>query len=124
LLPASMPHFKETGFYETLASGKYIQKYGARFPDYRSDDEIYFGFQDGFNRDIPSAFEVLRSEFDKDILNHARKLGATVYQPERVKEVQFSDDRVQVISNQNEYECRFVIDATGRESFLGKQLKL
>ena len=85
LLPASMPILKETGFYETLNSGKYIQKYGARFTDYRSDDEVYFGFSDGLNPDIPMAFEVLRSEFDRDILEHAHKSGVTVYQPERVE---------------------------------------
>src|SRR3954466_8053139 len=68
LLPASMPILKETGFYETLNNGKYIQKYGARFTDYKSEDEVYFGFEDGLNQDIPMAFEVLRSEFDKDIL--------------------------------------------------------
>ena len=44
LLPASMPIFKETGFYEILNSGKYIKKYGALFVDYETEEEIYFGF--------------------------------------------------------------------------------
>jgi flavin-dependent dehydrogenase len=124
LLPATMPIFKETGFYDTLNSGKYISKYGARFVDYRSDDEIYFGFQEGLNREIPSAFEVPRSEFDKDLLEHAKKCGATVYQPDRVKEVAFFDSHVHLTSSKGEFESKFVADATGRESILGRHFKL
>ena len=52
LLPASMPIYKEIGFYPKLASGQYIEKYGARFIDYGTDDEIYFGFSGGLNRQI------------------------------------------------------------------------
>lgn len=73
LLPASMPLFKEIGFYDTLNSGKYLAKWGARFIDYKTQDEVYFGFTDGLNTDIPMAFEVPRAEFDKDILEHAKK---------------------------------------------------
>src|SRR5580704_14563280 len=72
LLPATMPIYKETGFYDVLSSGKYIEKYGAKFIDYRNDDEIYFGFNDGLNPDIPMAFEVERCHFDKDILQYAK----------------------------------------------------
>jgi flavin-dependent dehydrogenase len=121
LLPATMPIFKETGFYETLASGKYIRKFGAAFVDYQSNDEIYFGFQDGFNADIPSAFEVERSELDSDLLAHAAKLGATIYQPERVKNVEFAKDSVLLTSSLGTCEAKYVIDATGREAMLGKQ---
>jgi flavin-dependent dehydrogenase len=123
LLPATMPIFKKTGFYETLNSGKYINKYGAAFVDYRSMDEVYFGFQDGFNPDIPSAFEVERSEFDKDILEHAIKKGATVYQPERVKGVEFHADHAVVTATNGQFQARLVIDATGRDAMLGKQSK-
>jgi flavin-dependent dehydrogenase len=121
LLPASMPIFKETGFYEKLKAGKYIEKFGARFIDYRSEDEVYFGFQDGFNSDIPSAFEVERAEFDKDILAHAANCGATVYQPERVKDVQLLEHSVIVKTNKSEYEAKFLVDATGREAMMGKK---
>jgi flavin-dependent dehydrogenase len=125
LLPSTMPIFKETGFYETLDSGKYIRKFGARFIDYRDDDaEIYFGFEEGLNRAIPMAFEVPRSEFDKDILEHARKCGATVYQPEKVKTVTIGDTKVNVTTNKGEYEALYIADASGRDSILGKQFNL
>lgn len=123
LLPASMPILMETGFYEKLDSGKYIRKYGARFVDYTTDDEVYFGFDDSLRPEFPMAFEVLRSEFDKDLLEHAREKGVTVYQPERVKDVEFLDDHVVVRTSARECQATFVVDATGRDSLLGKQTK-
>jgi flavin-dependent dehydrogenase len=122
LLPASMPIFKETGFYETLSGGKYIRKYGARFVDYQTDEEIYFGFEGGINADIPMAFEVERCDFDKDILAHAGKCGATIYQPCYVKEVSFFESHVIVRTLKGEeYEAKYVVDATGRSALLAKQ---
>jgi flavin-dependent dehydrogenase len=122
LLPASMPIFKESGFYETLSGGKYIRKYAARFVDYLTDEEVRFGFEGGFNADIPMAFEVERAVFDKDILEHAGKCGATVYQPARVKTVAFYESHVSVRTWAGEdYEAKYVIDATGRDSLIGKQ---
>ncbi len=122
LLPATMPIFKEMGFYEVLDSGKYIRKYGARFVDYETDDEIYFGFDDGLNPDIPMAFEVPRGEFDEDILQFAVKAGAHLKQPERVVEVKTSASHSEVVTNKGTYQAKFVIDTTGRDAFLGKRL--
>jgi flavin-dependent dehydrogenase len=107
LLPASMPLFKETGFYDVLNSGKYITKCGARFIDYRNDDEVYFGFAEGFNPDIPTAFEVERCEFDKDILAYAVKSGAKLYQPESVFEVDLMADGVRIQTGKRRFEAAY-----------------
>ncbi|HEX2882718.1 MAG TPA: NAD(P)/FAD-dependent oxidoreductase [Polyangiaceae bacterium] len=124
LLPASMPVFKETGVYDTLSSGSYIRKFGARFIDYGNDDEIYFGFQDGLNPDIPMAFEVPRADFDRDLLQHAQKSGATLYQPERVVGCELSPTGVILKGQQDEYHADYLIDASGRDSVIGKQLDM
>ena len=85
LLPASMPLLKRTGFFDILNSGKYITKYGAHFIDYQTEDEIYFGFADGLNPDIPIAFEVEREKLDKDMLAFAAKCGADSATPVEVR---------------------------------------
>lgn len=121
LLPAAMRIYRKTGFYDTLSSGKYLEKHGARFVDYRSDDEIRFGFADSLIPECPMAFEVPRSEFDRDLLEHARRLGVTVYQPERVTEVEFHPDHARVRSGAREARCRFVADASGRDAFMGRR---
>lgn len=127
LLPATMPIFKETGFYPKLDSGKYIRKFGARFVDFQTDDEVYFGFEGGLNQEIPSAFEVERKHFDADILAHAGEMGVKIHQPARVKETKFHDSHVAVTTvgteGTSEYTCKFLVDATGRDAFLGKHLK-
>jgi flavin-dependent dehydrogenase len=121
LLPASMPIFKKSGFYEHLDKGTYLRKYGARFIDYSNDDEIYFGFQEGLNPEIPMAFEVERAHFDKDILAHAVRSGAKLHQPETVTSVDVSSGGAVVRTNKGEYACDYVMDITGRDSFLGKK---
>ncbi len=124
LLPASMPLLKETGFYKVLDSGKYIRKYGARFVDYRNDDEVYFGFADGLNAEIPMAFEVERSEFDKDILDYAVKCGADLYQPETVVEFDVSPTGVRLQTDKHRFEAEYMMDVTGRDSLIGKRMKM
>jgi len=124
LLPASMPVFKRSGFYDVLAGGKYIQKNGARFIDYRNDDEINFGFAEGFNAEIPSAFEVERSEFDVDILNYAVKSGTKLYQPENVIEMDLMANGVRIQTDKHRFEAEYVMDISGRDAFISKQLKL
>ncbi|RYZ63410.1 MAG: FAD-binding protein, partial [Proteobacteria bacterium] len=134
LLPATMPLFKETGFYDVLDSGNYIRKYGARFIDYNNDDEVYFGFENGLNAEIPMAFEVERALFDKDILAFAVKHGAELHQPETVLSVEVvpagamqdnasgNDIGAFVKTNVAEYTCSYVMDVTGRDALLGKRL--
>jgi flavin-dependent dehydrogenase len=105
------------------SSGRYIEKFGARFVDYQSDDEVYFGFEGGLNPDIPSAFEVERRDFDRDILAHAADMGVHVHQPVRVKETRFHDSHAEVVTTEGTYTCKFVVDVTGRDAFLAKGMK-
>jgi len=121
LLPASMPMFKETGFYKVLDEGNYIKKYGANFIDYETEDRVYFGFEDGFNADIPMAFEVERAHFDRDILQYAVNSGAKLHQPERITEVQPFDDHVEIRTNKGVYAADFILDATGRDALVGRK---
>lgn len=124
LLPASMPLFKANGFYNVLDSGKYIRKYGARFIDYRTEDEVYFGFNDGINPDIPMAFEVERAEFDKDILEYAVQRGAKLYQPEKLIEIDMAPTGVRIQTDKRTLESEYVMDVSGRDSVIGKRLKI
>ena len=124
LLPASMPIFKEIGFYDTLNNGKYLKKYGARFIDYETDEEVYFGFADGLNPNIPSAFEVPRAQFDSDILAHAKNSGVEVFQPENIKSIELHPTHVIARTENDEFQADYVIDVSGRDSIIGKHLKI
>lgn len=124
LLPASMPVFKDIGFYPYLSSGKYIRKYGALFLDYRTDEDVYFGFNDGMNPEIPMAFEVERAEFDRDLLDHAIRCGAEVHQPETVTGLGFDGTGAWVKTDRDQYACEYLLDVSGRDSLIGKKLGL
>jgi len=122
LLPASMPLLKESGFHPKLASGKYIEKFGARFIDYKTDEEVYFGFSGGLNEEIPSAFEVPRAMFDADMLEHAVSCGVELWQPCLVDDVTLHSDYIILHTANGDVQTKFLVDASGRQSVVGKKL--
>ena len=74
-------------------------------------------------------FHVDRSKFDLMLLQHAYQLGATVYEGVRVQCVDFSElgqPQIHVaIGRKNVHTAvRLVVDASGRRTLLGNQLKL
>jgi flavin-dependent dehydrogenase len=83
-----------------------------------------------FNRHIDDesnlSFQVIRAEFDDLLLRHAESLGATVYEETRVMDAQFGDDEVFVTANtsegEREFTARFVVDASGRDTFMSNRL--
>jgi 1H-pyrrole-2-carbonyl-[peptidyl-carrier protein] chlorinase len=83
--------------------------------------------QEGVDRN--HTWHVDRGKFDTLLLQHAQKLGATVYEGLRVHDVDFSDPEMPKIKfNTGKQEIglnvRVVIDASGRQTFLGNKLKL
>lgn len=124
LLPFSTDIFKKTGVMEVLDSGKYIRKYGARFVDGVTEEEVYFKFAEGLDTDHPYCFEVQREDFDKDLLDWAVKSGAKLLQPEIIKSVDFDAEGAWITTDQRKLRSKFVADSTGRDCFLGKKFAL
>ncbi len=126
LLPANMPIFEEIGALEKLrALGR--EKLGADFP---RDDGSYYTFR--FDRALgdtpPYAFQVKREEMDRMLFEHARDNGVDAREQVRVERVHFDADGVSVEADGGSetvrVRARYLIDASGRDTFLGKQLKL
>ncbi len=124
LLPYSSDILRESGAYGLLDSGKYIRKYGAEFVDYREKESVYFEFQGGLDDAHPYAWEVERKEFDHDLLKHAVKCGAKLYQPVNVTAVQETKDPVVIETSAGQIFARFVVDSTGRAAFLGNRMSM
>ncbi len=123
LLPYSMEIFQELGFYKDLSSGKYIQKNGASFYDTELDEGVYFDFSNNGKAKFPHAYEVLRSEFDKDFLDFAKNSGVEVRQPETFQDCELHEDFVSVKTNSGQYKSRFIIDASGQASIVSKKFQ-
>jgi FADH2 O2-dependent halogenase len=144
LVPSSTRVFKEIDFLTKMDNAGFPRKYGAAWtsadqgPVYDMqweglEPDCYAGFlfeerqQPGIDRNY--TFHVDRSKFDLMLLQHAHESGATVYEGVRVQRVDFSEPgqaRIlfTIAKQEMSTNVRMVVDASGRRTLLGKQLKL
>lgn len=131
LVPSTTRIFKDIGFLETMEREGFVKKYGAAWhpPARKNEFDIEFREfpQEGVDQDY--TYHVDRSKFDLFLLQHAQKLGSKVYQGIYVKEVLFENDHASGVlfkigSQEFRLSAKMVIDATGRDTLLGRQLKI
>lgn len=122
--------FDEIGFLQTMEDAGFVKKYGAAWhpPSGRQFSIEFREFpQEGVNQDY--TYHVDRSKFDQLLLEHAERLGSKVYQDVHAKKVLFEEGRVVGVRarlgpSETELPCNMVIDASGRHTLLGRQLRL
>lgn len=130
MVTSSTRVFKETGFLEVLEREGFVHKYGASWhPPAGKEFAIEFGEfpQEGIDQDY--TYHVDRSKLDLLLLKHAEGKGSKVYQGVHVKQVLFEGDRAvgvraQFGDQEVDLRSRVVVDATGRNTLIGNQLKL
>lgn len=126
LLPANIPLLEKLGVLDKVrALG--VLKLGADFP--RVDDEPYvFRFSDALGDTPHYAFHVKREDFDAMLFAHARESGADCRERFRIDKVELLPDGVQAQATADNapaaIRARYLIDASGRETFLGNAMKL
>ncbi|MGV0953818.1 MAG: NAD(P)/FAD-dependent oxidoreductase [Fluviibacter sp.] len=129
LLPANLPIFDRLGVTDKVASIGMV-KNAAEFNSPWHDHQQRFYFADAWDKSMPSAFQVKRSEFDAILIENAAEKGVEVHQDCRVKSVDLSgSDSVSVIAEhvdgrQERWLARFVVDASGRDTFLANKLQI
>jgi len=129
LLPANLPLFDKLGVADAVkAIG--LEKWGAEFvsPWHARKSQI-FKFGEAWDKSMPFAYQVRRSELDEILIRNAAKAGADVIEGCKVKGIDFAPDHSgATIYAQHEdgreqhWRARFVVDASGRDTVLGKQL--
>jgi len=144
LVPASNRVLNEIGFIDQMDEQGFVRKYGAawtsgskapvynhQFEDLDPDCKADVRFEERPQPGVEHIYtwHVDRGKFDLLLLQHANKLGAAVYEGVRVQGVDFSDPsapRVKFSLGQQEMSLgvRMVMDASGRHTLLGNQLKL
>ncbi|MER6168045.1 NAD(P)/FAD-dependent oxidoreductase [Streptomyces violaceorubidus] len=145
LVPATTPVLLEIGAMEKIEAAGFPRKYGAAWTSADADDVDPLGFQvhdhglgaadvlfnerDQLGVDRDYTFHVDRGRFDHILLKHAESLGAKVYSGVRVRNVDFTDTtrpvlRAGVGGTSAEVAVRMVVDASGRGTLLGRQLKV
>src|SRR5438874_11086790 len=128
LLPFSMKAFTRLGLHEKFRRAGFLKKFGGEIFGACSEPGTKFYFKDGFRSQTDHAYQVTRSDFDKLLLDHARESGAEVHEETSVDRVEFSNEDIElgVKSNgtSNSIRARYLIDASGRTSVLGRQFKI
>ncbi|PYU24714.1 MAG: FADH2-dependent halogenase PltA [Acidobacteria bacterium] len=141
--PASNRVLKDIGFIREMDPCGFVRKYGAVWtaaasnPIYQHDwegleadslAEIRFEERQQQGVDRNHTWHVDRGKFDMLLLQHANKLGAEVQEGIKVRDVDFSDPAMPRINYSNgkrdfHLNVKVVVDASGRHTLLGNQLK-
>jgi len=128
LLPANLALFEKLGVGdEVKAIG--IEKWGAEFVSpWHANKSQTFEFAEAWNKSMPFSYQVRRSEFDAILIRNAARAGAQVIEGCRVRDVAFAPGHTgATIHAQHEdgrtqdWHARFVVDASGRDTLLGKK---
>jgi FADH2 O2-dependent halogenase len=142
LVPSSTRVFKDLDFLEQMEAAKFPRKFGAVWtatanaPMYNHDWDglspdceasIRFDERDQPGVDKNYTYHVDRGQFDLLLLQHAHRLGAAVCEGVAVRGVDFEPDRTRVRFTLGGKElsttARMVVDASGRRTMLGNQLR-
>lgn len=145
LVPATTPVLLEIEAMDKIEAAGFPRKYGAAWTAANGDGIDPLGFrvhehglgsadvlfnereQLGVDRDY--TFHVDRGQFDLILLKHAESLGAAVFSGVRVHGVDFTDRDRPVLDvgmgpARTAVRARMVVDASGRSTLLGRQLKV
>jgi flavin-dependent dehydrogenase len=129
LLPANLRLLEQLGVAEAVrAIG--MEKWGAQFVSPWHEHQQSFVFSDAMDKSMPMAYQVRRAEFDDILLRNAARNNARVVEDCEVCEVQFLPDNAGVQAQARHGDgsvetvsARFVLDASGRDTFLGNRFK-
>jgi len=129
LLPANLPLLEKLGVAkEVRAIG--MQKWGAEFISHRDGRQQDFRFTEAWNKSLPFAYQVRRSEFDRILIRNAERAGAQVIEGARVSAVDLGEGsapaRIEVQhedGSAQHWQARFLIDASGRDTFMANRLQ-
>ncbi|MEW6039140.1 MAG: NAD(P)/FAD-dependent oxidoreductase [Pseudomonadota bacterium] len=130
LLPANLPLLERLGVKDEVERiGMY--KPGAEFVSADHDGSLTFEFADAWDKSLPYAYQVRRSEFDHILIRNAARRGAEVLEGWQATDVRFlPDGQAAEIDAQDSggrtrrWLARFVVDASGRDTFIANRLKL
>lgn len=130
LLPMNLPILERLGVLEQVREIG-VLKPGAEFsPADRPHERQTIYFADALDKTHPYAFQVRRSEFDALLFRNSVAKGVLTHEGIRVKDVDFRPGHTTLVHTVDEeggervWETRFVVDASGRDTFLARKFGL
>ncbi|MBL8387113.1 MAG: tryptophan 7-halogenase [Hydrogenophaga sp.] len=129
LLPANLPLFEKMGIADEIkAIGMY--KPGAEFVSMEHGRSQTFYFADAWDKSMPHAYQVRRADFDQILFRNARDKGAQAFEGVKVTAVEFLAEGgadVRAVDDEGrslQWRARFVVDASGRDTFLANRFRI
>ncbi len=120
LLPCDLQVFERLGV-ELRGEPQHLYKHGAVFYDEARGSRAAYPFADALAGTADHAYQVERASFDHMLLERAGAVGAEVREGETVIDVELGENGVWVRTERERYRGRYLIDATGQDSFLARR---
>lgn len=123
LLPFTFYPLKRLGLIERMRESAFVKKYSVQFVSTSGKASQPFYFFNRYDQEVAQTWQVLRSEFDLMLMEHARERGATVIEEIEVTSLLQENGRVVGVQtrdrngNSKEFRAPFTVDCTGKESF-------
>ena len=130
LLPANLRLFEQLGVGDAVRAIGMVKPAAEFISPQHGHRMERFRFADAWDKSMPYAYQVRRSELDDILLRNAVAHGADVVQGCQVRDIEFLDgDEGVVVSAAHDdgrpHRCRarFLVDASGRDTLLANRLR-
>ena len=130
LIPETYWVLRRLNLLDKLRNSHFVKKHSVQFVGQSGRLSEPFYFHDHKPHECSQTWQVLRSEFDKLLLDNAREHGVEVHEGVRVLEVLFEGERAVGVKLQDEaggertVRAQVVVDASGQSSMIMSRLGL
>src|SRR5262249_5603378 len=130
LMPDTYWVLRRTGVLEKMRATKNVRKFSVQFVSENGNESQPFYFFENNPHECSQTWQVVRSEFDQMLIEHAAENGVDARQNTRVLDVIVSGDRAIGVRLQNPdgshetVNALVVVDASGQSALISHKLKL
>ncbi|MEX0677588.1 MAG: NAD(P)/FAD-dependent oxidoreductase [Pirellulales bacterium] len=130
LIPETYWVLKRLNMLDKMRSSPFVQKHSVQFVGSSGNLSEPFYFYEHKPHECSQTWQVLRSEFDKMMLDNAREHGVGVHEQVRVLDVLVEGERacgvriMDASGAKREIAARVIVDASGQSTLLANRFKL
>ena len=130
LIPETYWVLKRLKMLPKMQQSHFVKKYSVQFVNANGKLSAPFYFWDNKPHECSQTWQVVRSEFDKMMLDNAREHGVRVHEGTRVLDVIFENGRATGVRIKREdgstedVRARVVVDASGQNGLISNRLRL